>query len=107
MAENVYRCDGTYQQQPCGESEPLAVRDPRTPEQQQQARQTTQRQAAAARALERERLQAQKAQAPHGRKAKAQQKTRTATKKQKAPKEPPYFTAQTPVAPATAKPTTP
>lgn len=96
MAENVYRCGAAYQQLPCGEETPVPVQDPRTPQQQQHRLQTTQRQTAAAQALERSRLQEQKRQSTRKHVADPQRKQRAGTLKKKTPKEPPYFTAQSP-----------
>lgn len=59
-AATVYRCGNSYQAKPCAGGAAVDAADPRTPEQQQQALQATQRDAKLARQLTAERQAAER-----------------------------------------------
>ncbi len=94
-AQPIYRCGNSYSQQPCGDSAPLPLHDPRSPAQQAEARASALRADKEADRLESERLALERAAGQRSKQPAALASAADKPKKgnAKAPQNPPPFTA--------------
>lgn len=115
-AQNVYRCGNSYSTEPCAGGSRVPVDDPRSPAQQAAARAKIRQQQQQGQAMEKARLakeaaatrqQATAARAHTTPSAAPATPTASAPHtKRKAHREPPYFTARTPLPPKSPHPAT-